>query len=365
MPCHGYHPAAMDGAWVLVTDGGTGQGRSALAAVRALAAAGYRAAVTISGPHSLAAASRHCLRRVQVPDVEHGSYGDAVRAELASGGYLTVLPASDRALLAIGTPVARLIDKASLHGAAAAVGLATPDGRVYATTDELVAAGSRLPFPAVVKPTVSRFTPIAIERPRDLGRLTDVAGPFLVQPFVESPLRSLSGVMWRGRLVAAVHQRYLRTWPPRCGGACAAETTGPDVALEEKVVALLQGHEGVFQVQLAGDLLLDVNPRVYGSMPLAVAAQANLVGLACDLIEGAPAPRTILRGRPGVLYRSLEGDIRHRLWAVGRRDIGVPEAFRSMRPRRGTAHGPESLRDPGPMVARARYSAGRILRRTT
>jgi hypothetical protein len=363
-PCAPVSSRAMSRDWVLVTDGGTGQGRSALAAVRALAAAGYRAAVTTSGPHSLAAASRHCHRRLAVPPVHDPGYADTVRAELASGDYLTVLPASDGALLELGTPVPHLIDKSSLGRAAAEVGLATPEGSVYLTPEDLQHGAGDLPYPVVVKPTISRFTAARIDGPRDLSRFASEDGPFLVQPFVDEPLRSLAGVIWRGRLVAAVHQRYLRIWPASCGGACAAETVEPDIAIEGQVSDLLAGYEGVFHVQFAGGLLLDVNPRIYGSHPLAERAGVNLVGIACDLVRGIPAPEGVLRARPGVFYRSLEGDIRNRIRAVRRREIGVVEALSSLRPRPRTAHGPESLSDPKPMAARASFAARRLLRRT-
>ena len=353
----------MDLGWVLVTDGGSGQGRSALAAVRALAAVGYRAAVTTSGDHSLAAASRYCRRRVPVPTVDEPSYADAVRAELTARPYLTVLAASDQALIALGIATTELLDKGSLAVAAGAAGIPTPEGTIFGTIDELRAAAAALPYPAVIKPTISRFTALRVDDAGDLDRVP-AEGPFLVQPFVEAPLRSVAGVMWHGRLVASVHQRYLRTWPATSGGACAAETTEPDLELEDRLARLLADHEGVFHVQLAGDLLLDVNPRVYGSHPLAHRAGVNLVGLACDLLRGEPPPPDVLRGRPGVFYRSLEGDLRHRAHALRAGQIDLGEAIGSLLPRRGAAHGPESVSDPGPLIARARFAAGKLLGRT-
>jgi predicted ATP-grasp superfamily ATP-dependent carboligase len=350
--------------WVLVTDGGTGQGRSALAAVRGLAAAGYRAAVTTSGDHSLAGASRFCDRRVSVPSVDDPRYPDAVRAELAARRYLTVLAASDRALLALELVDDTLVDKASMAKAAAAAGLPTPEGKTYATLTELRDDASALPYPAVIKPSISRFTAKRVDRPSDVERLDGVDGPFLVQPFIDAPLRSIGGVMWEGRLVAAVHQRYLRTWPASCGGASAAETVGPDLDLEERTRELLGEHAGIFHLQFAGDLLLDVNPRVYGSHPLAQRAGVNLVGLTCDLLRGSPPPRAVLRAAPGVFYRSLEGDVRNRVHELRRGRIGVVEAVSSLIPRRGVAHGPESLADPGPMIARGRFAARRLIQRT-
>jgi predicted ATP-grasp superfamily ATP-dependent carboligase len=267
-------------------------------------------------------------------------------------------------LLALGLADDTLIDKGSMAKAAAAVGLATPEGRTYGTLAELRDDVAALPYPAVIKPSISRFTAKRVDRPADVERIGEVEGPFLVQPFIDAPLRSIGGVMWEGRMVAAVHQRYLRTWPARCGGASAAETTGPDQELEERTLELLGEHAGIFHVQLAGDLLLDVNPRVYGSLPLAQRAGVNLVGLTCDLLRGSAPPPAVLRGAPGIFYRSLEGDLRNRLHELRRGRIGVVEAVSSLLPRRNAAHGPESLKDPGPMIARARFAASRVIRRT-
>lgn len=82
------------------TNGGS---RAAVAAVRALAIAGYRAAVTVSGGPTLAAASRFVSRRVRVPsgDLDPTAYTAALSAELKSGGYLAAFAASEIAALAL------------------------------------------------------------------------------------------------------------------------------------------------------------------------------------------------------------------------------------------------------------------------
>jgi len=101
-----------------------------------------------------------------------------------------------------------------------------------------------------------------------------------------------------------------------------------------------------------------VNPRVYASISLAVASGANLVGLYCDLLRGIRVPFT--RARTGVFYRWLEGDIRFVTDRFRKRKITLAQAMGALRPHRHIAWGgPESLRDPGPMLARARFVARR------
>jgi predicted ATP-grasp superfamily ATP-dependent carboligase len=298
---------------------------------------------------------------VAVPRVAEPGFADAVQAELAARPYIAVLAATDATLLALGAPVGHLVNKVELAERAEHVGLPVPPTRVFASGEEMMAADD-LEFPAVLKPALSNpFNPARLLESRDdidtapLGQ-----GPLLVQPYLRENLRAVAGVLWEGRLVAAAHQRYVRTWPVDCGTACAAFSVEADVELEHCLIRLLDGYEGIFQAQLAGDRLLDLNPRVYGSLPLAVAAGANLPAIYCELLSGKEV-RSV-RGGPGIFYRWLEGDVRHIASSVRDGRIGFFSALRSLRPHRKTVHSTESLRDPMPMVARLRHAATKRLR---
>jgi predicted ATP-grasp superfamily ATP-dependent carboligase len=346
----------MEKGWVLVTDHGDPLNRTSLAAVRALATGGYRAAVTLSGSgSSLAAASRFCARRVRVPAPSEGDYRSAIHQEMGSGRYVSVLPTSDLALLALEPALLDLIHKERLAERAVAAGLAVPPSRSFGTARELRAAAAELQYPVVVKPMISVFPARMVNDPTDLVPLRMGAEPVLVQPYLTEPLHAVAGVIWKGEMVAAVNQRYLRTWPPDCGGGSAAETVSPDRDLEERLTRLLQSYEGIFMVQLAGPYLIDLNLRVYGSLPLAVAGGANIVEIYCDLLRGESVDP--VRARPDVFYRWLEGDLRHAARSVRSGLIGMGSAVRSLAPRAGTAHSTESIRDPGPMLERLRRLA--------
>ena len=344
--------------WVLVSDGGPGQARSTLATVRALAGAGYRPVVTTSGEPSLAASSRFCARTVEVPRAGEPGYVVALRRHMKRG-YLTLLPASDAALLALEVPAARLVDKVVLEREAERAGILTPPSVAVSSRAELMEVAAAIDFPAVVKPSV-KHTIAASHSARRVDSMADletlgVEGPVLVQPYITDSLRAVCGVMWKGRIAAAVHQRYMRTWPDDCGTACAATTVAPDMILEERLSRLLEGHDGIFQAQFAGNYLLDLNPRVYGSLPLAVAAGANFPAILCDLVRGRDVD--VVRGREGVFYRWIEGDIRHAVNALRRGSAGPVAALRMLSPRRGTAHSTESLGDPRPVFERLRHAA--------
>jgi ATP-grasp in the biosynthetic pathway with Ter operon len=342
--------------WVLVTDHGYSQSRTTLVAVRALSAAGYRPAVTRFDRWSIAAASRHAARRVRL---QGPGFAEAVRRELAAHHYLMVLPTSDVAVLALGASGAELLDKRSLASAAARVGLASPPTREYADPTRLLEAAVAFDYPVVVKAPLSTFRPFRATGPEDLRLIGRAGGPLLVQPYLPNPLRAVSGVMWRGQLTAVVHQRYIRTWPPECGGASVAETVAPDRELEERLVALLAAHQGLFMAQFMGPYLLDLNPRPYGSLPLAVAAGANLPALYCDLLSGRNPSTRPVRARPGVRYRWLEGDIRTLARRMRGGDLSLAGAVGQLLHRADPAATVETWRDPWPAAVRLAYAMSR------
>jgi hypothetical protein len=351
---------------VLISEGGSGESRAAVAAVRALFAAGYRPKVTVSGDLSLAGASRYCAGRVPVPSAvtDPQAYADAVRAELASGSYVALFPASDQALLALDFPVRHLMDKVVCASAAQSVGLAVPPSQIFASSAELLDAATQLAYPVVVKPDIKRYMAARVDSAAALtatlaARVAE-PGRIIVQPYVSDELHGIIGLFWGGRLVQSMHMRYHRIWPLPCGTVAAATTVPPNGELEDRLIALLAGFDGVFHADLAGPYLLDLNPRIHATLPLALASGINPVATYCDLLRGREV--TPARSRAGVFFRWLEGDVRSVLHGLARGDIGTLAAARALLPHRGAVHGYESWRDPGPLWTRARYAARRLRR---
>lgn len=342
---------------VLVLDPGDGHGRSALATVRALGAAGYKPVVGTWGRASLAAASRASTRTIHLPDPSDPRFAAVVSSVNDELGVLNIFPTSDAALRALDSPGNELVDKSTLAQRAAAVGFPTPPTQRFESGAALLDASATLHYPVVIKPVFPTRPAKRFGSPRALIELAGITEPVLVQPFMSEPMRAVGGVIRDGRLIAASHQRILRTWPAECGTSSAAETIDPDEALERALIELLAGFDGVFQAQLAGPYLLDLNPRAYGSLPLAVVAGANLPAVWCDLQRGLDV--TPHRARPGVRYRWIEGDLRS-VWAGLRSGrIHAAEALRALAPKRGTAHSTESLSDPRPTLVRIRHTARR------
>lgn len=241
-------------------------------------------------------------------------------------------------------------------------GLATPPTLVV-HREEVEGRARALSFPAVVKPLRSLVSTASGTRYVDSRCVVSFAdlltafdalpdGQGIVQPYLAGSLTAVCGVSWYGELVCAMHQAALRTWPPGCGISAYATTVPPDPELERAAGRLLGaiGWSGIFQLQFletdAGRYLIDLNPRIYGSLGLAIGAGLNLPGIWADLLLGRQ-PR-VSRYRVGVRWRVEEHDLRAlRAWFVqGRRWQVLHAAL----PRRRTVHAVFSIRDPAPAL---------------
>jgi carbamoylphosphate synthase large subunit len=367
---------------ILCADESTGS----LAAVRGLAAAGYRVTVAVGREGTFAARSRAADGVVRVPDAkdEPAAFVEAVAAAARTLGAAAVLPATEGTLRALtgreqvfgdvvvgtGPPGAldRATDKSLLAALAAEVGLDVPE-----TVD---ARSGSVGFPAILKPAASvstagdgtlrsgEATRVASQDELDaeLARLPEDEA-WLLQPYVEGTLAAICGVVWEGRLVCASHQLSPRIWPPGRGISAFAVTVEPDRDREAAVARLLEriGGSGVFGLQLilAGGraYAIDLNPRIYGSLALAIAAGQNLPAIWVDLLLGRePDVRPY---EVGVGYRVEEDDLRAILAAAR---AGDPGALRGLLPRRRTVHGVFSLRDPAPFAVTLAKATRRLRR---
>jgi hypothetical protein len=176
------------------------------------------------------------------------------------------------------------------------------------------------------------------------------ATSWLVQPFIAGRLVAVAGVAWHGRVVVSVHQEAERIFPPHCGVSAFARTVDADSWLDGRLAALnerLESH-GIWEAQFiatgSGHYLIDFNPRIYGSLALAVAAGANLPAVWVDLLLGREPRRT--QPQVGVHFRAEPRELGLLAAAVAERDVRA--ALDVLRPRRRTAHAVLSLRDPGP-----------------
>ena len=367
---------------LLVTEDAPAYG--VLAALRALRSHGYEPwlATTARGGYGLR--SRAAAGRILVPDpaVDPDAYVDAVADTAARLGAAGVLPGTEvglRALagtqaafadgIAVGTNdpavVARATDKLALEGLAAAAGLRTPPSlTVRRERLDDVDVG----FPAVLKTPQTmtddgggRLRSVGVRRVESLDELRRVVAGlpgdrWLVQPVVEGDLVALAGVAWRGELVCVAQQVAERIFPPGLGISAAARTVALDADLAGGAARLVEGlgWSGIFQLQLLRDAdthhLIDLNPRIYGSLALAIAAGLDLPSMWADLLLGRPV--TADGYRVGVRFRSEERDAGALVATLADGDWRT--AVRGALPRRDTVHAVFSWRDPLPILRSVR-----------
>src|SRR2546423_1012770 len=276
-------------------------------------------------------------------------------------------------------PVLRALDKLQLAEAAEAVGLTVPETRVCSGAAEALTAARDLGFPVLLKPAHSVYTVNGETRRSgsvlvaDADRLAALAPaygePCLLQRHVGGQLVSVGGVLAGGRLLGTAVSVYRRTWRPETGNVSFSTTIEPEPELTRSVERLLSEleWEGMFEVELiaheqGGYAAIDVNPRPYGSLALALGAGANLPVLWAEwALGGAPQPA---QARPGGHYRWEDAELRNLIWRLRRGRLF--EAARVLLPRRGAVHPHFAASDPGPLVARfltlARRAATRARR---
>jgi predicted ATP-grasp superfamily ATP-dependent carboligase len=377
---------------VLLTDA---EERATLAASRCLRAAGYRVALIAFAKPAPGHWSRSCAERLSLPSPVKDLDGflGGLAAIVARRRYHVLLPGGDPALAAIsrhrrmidgrvllGMPseeaVERSLDKVELIDAARAAGLPCPQTIVCRGPAEAVRAAQALGCPVVVKPQRSvlglggaarqQSSRIAADA-AEVARWAQAFGErCLVQRRAVGAIHSCSGVAAGGRLLAFATSRYARTFPVDGGNAAFARTIEPPPGLRERIGALVRllGWQGIFEVELVrepdGALhVIDMNPRVFGSLSLVTTAGAPLPAIWCDWLLGRdPAP---VVARAGVRYRWEDADARHLLWQLRRGRARA--ALAVARPHRHVVHAHFRLQDPAPLLARLLYMARSGLRR--
>lgn len=327
----------------LVTDG---HSRVALAVVRALGKAGVRAEVVeqerFASPPPPAFLSRYAWRRQVLPSLEDEE-GFIRALARAARGCDVILPVSTNVLLACARHAARLParlpappletirranDKWAVQEVARRAGVPVP-----ASAPGLEEALGRLRFPVVVKlrddegtflDPADRYaicrTPDELRvRYRDLERLRPRP---VVQEYVSGDGYGVGILAREGRVLASLAYRREREYPVS-GGPSTLCVTVRDERLTGYAAALLRelAWTGPAMVEFRkGDdyRLMEVNPRFWGALPLAIRAGINFPHLLCRMAVGEDfAPVTVYPA--GLRLRFLAMDLPATLSAIADR----------------------------------------------
>lgn len=334
---------------LLVTDG---EARAALAAARSLGRGGYDVHVASADGRSLAGASRHAQADHALGDASADPRGWSERLASLAGrlAAVAVLPVTevslgnvyrfgldgDRRFVCPPREVyERAVDKHALVERAAALGVPVPRTRLI----EPGALPASLPepfrYPVVLKARRSRFwdgsgwrsgDAVVVRHPAEWApalAAPGFAGGALLQEFVPGHGEGVFLLARGGELLVRFAHRRVREKPPGGGVSVLAESVRPDPALLAHAEALLValGWTGVAMVEFRRTpdgraVLMEINPRLWGSVQLAIDAGVDFPALAVALHRGEAIPP--VEPLLGVRTRWLLGDVDHLLTALRR-----------------------------------------------
>jgi carbamoyl-phosphate synthase large subunit len=285
---------------VLVTASGAPGTAALLRALRMNGERGVRIVGTDMSPSSV---GRHfCDRFYVVPPGGDPSFADAVLDVVRRENVDAILPQSSFDLLSLSEARERFMgttvlvsppeairtanDKAATYAVLERIGLRAPAWRKVTGGHSLALAAQELGYPErpvcfkpvfgsgsrgfrILDATVDRAQQLLEERPGNLAmRLTDVVellpedgGPdLLVMELAEGRERTIDGIARSGH-VALAHAKTREAM--RAGLAMYFETLNDHWLLEvaERIVAEL-GIEYFFNIQLVGDVVIEINPRI-------------------------------------------------------------------------------------------------------
>ncbi|MGI8606007.1 MAG: ATP-grasp domain-containing protein [Gaiellaceae bacterium] len=400
-------------ARILVTDASRG---SAIACIRSLGRRGMDVVAADELPRSPGFYSRYTSERVRYPPPAEAPE-EAVAVLLRAARELSVdliVPVTDEIILPLSEARARFagvcrltlpspealataVDKRATLELAESLEIPVPRTRLVANADEALAAAAEIGWPVVLKPQSSRVyeqasksaeqgnvAAFGVSYAADPETLTTQVGRLegrtavLVQEYFRGAGFGIELLMDRGRPLAAFQHRRLREVPITGGASSYRDSVPLDPVLLDDAVRLLGALDWTglamveFKAGSEGHALMEVNGRIWGSLPLAVRAgmdfPARLVDLCLNGSANGPV-RLDTAYETGVRSRNLEletawiGSALRRgrrypfLEAPGRREA-LRVALRLLNPADG--YDVQSRDDPRPGLAEIAKIVGKI-----
>jgi protein-tyrosine-phosphatase/predicted ATP-grasp superfamily ATP-dependent carboligase len=286
--------------------------RSFLSVVRSLGRAGLTVDSAWTAPDSLARRSRY-IRKVHDELPRYSSSNrrwlDACLQLVAEAEYDLVIPTSDPTILPLQEHRRELDpqrfylleekafevtnDKAKTHELAVSLGISVPGQKIVATEDEAEEAANLFGYPLILKP-VQSFTLDGgddkqyVRRAEDAEALRRVlpgmlrAGAVSVQPFFRGYGMGVEVLVQTGSILASFQHERVHE-PLQGGGSSYRRSVPVSPQLLDATARLMRAlqYTGVamvefkVNVQTGKFVLIEINGRFWGSLPLAVAAGAN------------------------------------------------------------------------------------------
>jgi predicted ATP-grasp superfamily ATP-dependent carboligase len=341
---------------VLVTDADRG---SALCIIRSLGARGWRVVAAGEDPSSIGFRSRFVSERLVYPSPsrEPARFVESVLGAASERRVDLIVPVTDAVILPLHESrdrfrgVSRLaiaddpeafravMDKSRTLELAASLGIPAPRGVLATSPDAALEDARPLGWPVVLKPRSSRvlqdgrgieafevsYAGSAEDLLESMERLRGSCG-VLMQEYCGGVGRGVGLLLHEGRPLAAFQHRRVHEVPITGGASSLREGEPLDLRLYDYSVRILGALRWTglamveFKVGASGPKLMEVNGRVWGSLPLAVMSGVDFPMLLAKLyLDGPPrdgaAPQ--LTYRAGVRARNLALDLTWILTTLG------------------------------------------------
>lgn len=303
---------------VLVTDDSY---KHTLGIVRCLGRKGIRVSVLADSPSPLASLSRYCSAKHVVPPPSDMSFATAVVDLLRRVYFDLVIPVGYTSTAALAEHQAEIktltrmevvgsekirqaADKTFMHGLATTVGVPVPHMISPASFDEAAQRSTELQFPVVIKSTcetpkepvryaqnrselLSLYRVICEAIDHSHGRLP------MIQEYIPGFGCGFFALYQEGVCKRIYMHKRIRETPPSGGVSCCAESFF-DVKLKDYGLRLLDrlGWHGVAMAEFRHDdrdgeyKLMEINPKFWGSLDLALAAGVEFPYYLCQIAQG-------------------------------------------------------------------------------
>lgn len=312
-------------ARILVTDAHLG---SAVAVIQALGRRGDAVIAASSDTSSPGFYSRYARERLVYPPAD--SHPEAMVEALLDGvrsrAVDLVVPVSDAALVPVSEARERfephtalaVADRAALAAArdklatletASRLAVPTPRSALVTTALEARREAAHLGWPVVLKPQRSLVTDgsgsvelkvayaggfASLER--HMRRLEGLC-PVLLQEYYVGEAVGVELLAHEGRPLAAFQHRRLREVPITGGASSFRESVPLDPVLYDHATRLLEEMSWTglamveFKIGEDGPRLMEINGRIWGSLPLAIKSGMDFPGRMADLFLQGPPPQ--------------------------------------------------------------------------
>ena len=317
------HSPRQPAARVLVTDAGRG---AAVSIIRSLGQRGFHVVAADSHPRSPGFYSRYTSERLRYPPPQAAPHR-AVEALREAAWNLhvdlivpvteeIVLPLSEaraafEGICALALPepeaLARAADKLATLDLARELGVPAPRTALVATAAEALESAAALGWPVVLKPRASRLNrngrgieAYEVGYARDAEGLAEQMKRFegrcgvLLQEYYPGEAHGVELLLHGGRPLAAFQHRRLREVPITGGASSFRESVELDSDLYEQSVRMLAALEWTglamveFKVGREGPKLMEINGRIWGSLPLAVKSGMDFPARLAELYLSGP-----------------------------------------------------------------------------